>query len=72
MGEKGLMEEDWNDRSNCRKKIIVKWAKEDVKTLYNLLNNDNDDNNNNNNVFRLAVIFRKIKYRTYITNYLNL
>jgi len=22
MGEKGLMEEDWNDRSNCRKKII--------------------------------------------------
>jgi hypothetical protein len=22
MGEKGLMEEDWNDRSNWRKKII--------------------------------------------------
>jgi len=22
MGEKGLTEEDWNDRSNCRKKII--------------------------------------------------
>jgi len=22
MGEKGLMEEDWNDRSNLRKKII--------------------------------------------------
>jgi hypothetical protein len=22
MGEKGLKEEDWNDRSNCRKKII--------------------------------------------------
>jgi hypothetical protein len=22
MGEKGLMEEDWNDRNNCRKKII--------------------------------------------------
>jgi len=22
MGEKGLMEEDWNDRSNRRKKII--------------------------------------------------
>jgi len=21
--EKGLMEEDWNDRSNCRKKIIL-------------------------------------------------
>jgi hypothetical protein len=22
MGEKGLMEEDWNDRSHCRKKMI--------------------------------------------------
>ena len=22
MGEKGLMEEDWNDRSNWRKKVI--------------------------------------------------
>jgi hypothetical protein len=22
MGEKGLMEEDWNDRSNWRKKIL--------------------------------------------------
>jgi hypothetical protein len=22
MGEKGLMEEDWNDRNNWRKKII--------------------------------------------------
>jgi cysteinyl-tRNA synthetase len=22
MGEKGIMEEDWNDRSNWRKKII--------------------------------------------------
>jgi hypothetical protein len=22
MGGKGLMEEDWNDRSNCRKKIM--------------------------------------------------
>jgi hypothetical protein len=40
MGEKGLMEEYWNDRSNWRKKIIVKWAQEDVKTLYNLLNNN--------------------------------
>jgi hypothetical protein len=38
MGEKELMEEDWNDRSNWRKKIIVKWALEDVETLYNLLN----------------------------------
>jgi hypothetical protein len=22
MGEKGLMEEDWNDRSNWRKKVL--------------------------------------------------
>ena len=43
MGEKGLMEEDWNDRGNWRKKIniIVKWAQGDVETLYNLLNNNN-------------------------------
>jgi hypothetical protein len=34
MGEKGLMEEYWNDRSNK----IMKWAQEDVETLYNLLN----------------------------------
>jgi hypothetical protein len=26
--------------------IIVKWAQEDVKTLYNLLNNNNNNNNN--------------------------
>jgi len=38
MGEKGLMEEDWNDRSNCRKNIIVKRAQEDVETLCSLLN----------------------------------
>jgi hypothetical protein len=39
MGEKGLMEEDWNDRNNWRKKIIfVKWAQENVETLYSLLN----------------------------------
>jgi hypothetical protein len=30
MGEKGLMEEEDN--------IIVKWAQEDVETLYSLLN----------------------------------
>ena len=36
-GEKGLMEEDWNDRSNK----IMKWAQEDVETLYSLLNNNN-------------------------------
>jgi len=39
MGEKGLMEENWNDRSNWRKKIIVKWAQEDVEKLYNLIIN---------------------------------
>jgi hypothetical protein len=39
MGEKGLMEENWNDRSNWRKKIIqLLRAQEDVETLYNLLN----------------------------------
>jgi len=37
MGEKGLMEEDWNDKGNWRKNVIVKWAQEDVETLYNLL-----------------------------------
>ena len=40
MEEKGLMEEDWNDRDNWRKNIIVKWAQEDVETSYNLLNNN--------------------------------
>ena len=39
MEEKGLTEEDWNDRSNWRKKIIVKWPQEDMETLYNLLIN---------------------------------
>ena len=38
MEEKGLMEEDWNDRDTWRKNIIVKWAQEDVETSYNLLN----------------------------------
>ena len=42
--EKGLMEEEWNDRGNWRKKIIVKWAQEDVETLYSLLNNNNNNN----------------------------
>ena len=50
MGKKGLMEEDWNDRGNWRKKIIVKWTQEDVETLYKLLNNINNNNNNNNNI----------------------
>ena len=39
MVEKGLMQQDWNDRGNLRKKIIVKWAQEDVETSYNLLVN---------------------------------
>jgi hypothetical protein len=34
------MDEDWNDRNNWRKKIIVKWAQEDVEILYNVLNNN--------------------------------
>ena len=41
-GEKRLMEEDWNDRSNWRKKIvtriIVKWVQENVETWCSLLN----------------------------------
>ena len=41
MGEKGLMEEDWNDRGE-EDTIIVKWAQGDVETLYNLLNNNNN------------------------------
>jgi len=43
LGEKGLMEEDGNDRDKWRKKIIVKWAQEDVEML-NLLNNNFDFN----------------------------
>jgi len=39
LGEKGLIEEDWNDRQVEEKyKIIVKWAQEDVETSNNLLN----------------------------------
>jgi len=38
MGEKGLIEEDWKDRDKWKKKIIVKWAQEDVETSNNLLN----------------------------------
>ena len=38
--EKGLIEEDWNDRGKLGggDNIIVKWAQEDVETLYSLLN----------------------------------
>jgi len=38
MGEKGLMEEDWRDRDKWKKKIIVKWAQEDVETSNSMLN----------------------------------
>jgi len=38
LGEKGLIEEDCNDRDKWKKKIIVKWAQEDVETSNNLLN----------------------------------
>jgi len=39
LGEKGLIEEDWNDRDKWKKKITVKWAQEDVEMSNNLLNN---------------------------------
>jgi len=44
MGEKGLTEEDWNDIGQMEEEdnIIVKWAQEDVETLYILLNNNNN------------------------------
>ena len=61
MGEKGLMEEDWNDRSNWRKSI-VKWAQEDVKTLYNLLNNNSKSHNNNNSQPRLMPRGKLLEY----------
>jgi hypothetical protein len=32
-----------------RKYYNCQWAQEDVKTLYNLLNNNNNNNNNNKN-----------------------
>ena len=41
MGEKGLLEEYWTDRSKWRKKIIhiiATWVQEDVETVYSLLN----------------------------------
>jgi hypothetical protein len=40
MEEKGLMEEDWNDKRQMEEEdnINVKWAQEDVETSYNLLN----------------------------------
>ena len=37
-GETGLIEEDWKDREKWKKKIIVKWAQEDVETSNSLLN----------------------------------
>jgi hypothetical protein len=43
MGEKGLKEEDLTDRRNLRRKItsMRNGRREDVETLYNLLNNKN-------------------------------
>ena len=40
MGEKGLVEEDWNDKRRMEKEdtISVQWAQEDVETSYSLLN----------------------------------
>ena len=37
------MEGDWNDRDKWKKKIIVRWAQEDVETSNNLLNNNNNN-----------------------------
>jgi len=39
MGEKGLMEGDWNNRGQLEEEdnIIVRWAHEDVEALCNLL-----------------------------------
>ena len=41
MREKGLTEEDWNDKRQLEEEdnIIVNWAQEDAETLYSLLNN---------------------------------
>jgi len=38
LGERGLREEDWNDRDKRKKKVTVRWAQEDVETSNNLLN----------------------------------
>ena len=45
MGEKGLMEEDWNRQRQLEEEdtIIVKWVQGDVETLYRLLNNNNNN-----------------------------
>ena len=40
-GEKGFIEENWNERDKWKKKIIVKWAQEYVEMSNNLLNNNN-------------------------------
>jgi hypothetical protein len=45
MGEKGLVEEDWNDRRMEKEDTVsVQWAQEGVETSYNLLNNNNNNN----------------------------
>jgi hypothetical protein len=38
MGEKGLTEEDWNDRSNWKKKIIYLLKGGGGRKMYSLLN----------------------------------
>jgi len=46
MGEKGLVEKDWNERRMEKEDTIsVQWAHEDMKTSYSLLNNNNNNNN---------------------------
>jgi len=47
--------------------IIVKWAQEDVKTLYSLLNNNNNNNNNNNTSNKMSLFlnaFAKLRRAT--------
>jgi hypothetical protein len=43
MGEKRLMEKDWNDRHNWSEEdnMINTWAQEDVNRLYSLLSSNN-------------------------------
>jgi hypothetical protein len=56
MSEKGLVEEDWNDRQVKKEdNIINKWAQEDVNRLYSLLNNNKNCNNYAKNIRRHGI-----------------
>ena len=41
---------EWQSHLEEEDNIVVKWAQEDVETVYSLLNNSNNNNNNNNNI----------------------